>query len=163
MFRSIQDFISVWSYEAESTLKLFRELTDEALQQRIDTEGRSIGRLANHIIETLTEMPHRVGLPIQEETTRYDSVQSILAAYERVSNNLIKVLQQSWTDEDLEKETDMYGEMWRNGQTLFVLVTHQIHHRGQITVLMRQAGLKVPGIYGPAREEWAGMNLPVMP
>jgi uncharacterized damage-inducible protein DinB len=23
-----------------------------------------------------------------------------------------------------------------------------------MTVLMRQAGLKVPGVYGPAREEW---------
>ena len=31
-----------------------------------------------------------------------------------------------------------------------------------MTVLMRQAGLKVPGVYGPAREEWAefGMQPP---
>jgi hypothetical protein len=28
-----------------------------------------------------------------------------------------------------------------------------------MTVLMRQAGLKVPGVYGPAREEWAGMGM----
>jgi uncharacterized damage-inducible protein DinB len=31
-----------------------------------------------------------------------------------------------------------------------------------MTVLMRQAGLKVPGIYGPSREEWVkiGMTAP---
>jgi uncharacterized damage-inducible protein DinB len=29
-----------------------------------------------------------------------------------------------------------------------------------MTVLMRQAGLVVPGVYGPAREEWAAMNMP---
>jgi hypothetical protein len=27
---------------------------------------------------------------------------------------------------------------------------------------MRQAGLVVPGIYGPAREEWAKMGMPAM-
>jgi uncharacterized damage-inducible protein DinB len=58
----------------------------------------------------------------------------------------------------------MYGEKWKRAQTLASLVFHQIHHRGQMTVLMRQAGLKVPGIYGPAREEWSawGMSPPAV-
>ena len=58
----------------------------------------------------------------------------------------------------------MYGETWINGDTLSALVDHQIHHRGQITVLMRQAGLKVPGIYGPSREDWnkIGMKPPLV-
>jgi uncharacterized damage-inducible protein DinB len=45
-----------------------------------------------------------------------------------------------------------------------VLVTHQTHHRAQMTVLMRQAGLQVPGIYGPVKEGWAayGMNVPAV-
>jgi hypothetical protein len=29
-----------------------------------------------------------------------------------------------------------------------------------MTVLMRQAGLVVPGVYGPAREEWAVYGMP---
>ncbi|MEA3297729.1 MAG: DinB family protein, partial [candidate division Zixibacteria bacterium] len=39
------------------------------------------------------------------------------------------------------------------------LIQHQIHHRGQMTVLMRQAGIKVPSLYGPAKEDWAQMGL----
>jgi uncharacterized damage-inducible protein DinB len=40
-----------------------------------------------------------------------------------------------------------------------MIIKHIIHHRGQMTVLMRQAGLKVPGVYGPAREEWEKIGL----
>jgi len=29
-----------------------------------------------------------------------------------------------------------------------------------MTVLMRQAGLDVPGVYGPARQEWAAYGVP---
>ena len=48
----------------------------------------------------------------------------------------------------------MYGEQWANGLTLRLLISHEIHHRGQMFVLMRQAGLRVPDIYGPTREVW---------
>jgi uncharacterized damage-inducible protein DinB len=40
-----------------------------------------------------------------------------------------------------------------------MMIKHIVHHRGQMTVLMRQAGVQVPGIYGPAREEWSQMGM----
>ncbi len=58
----------------------------------------------------------------------------------------------------------MYGEKWTRGVTLQVLVNHQIHHRAQMTVVMRLLGLGVPGVYGPAKEEWSsyGMQPPAV-
>jgi uncharacterized damage-inducible protein DinB len=53
----------------------------------------------------------------------------------------------------------MYGEKWTRGFTLTSLILHQVHHRGQMTVLMRQAGLEIPGLYGPARQEWAAFGM----
>ncbi len=41
---------------------------------------------------------------------------------------------------------------WSLGQALGAMISHEIHHRGQITVLMRLAGLTVPNIYGPNYE-----------
>jgi uncharacterized damage-inducible protein DinB len=41
-----------------------------------------------------------------------------------------------------------------------VLIKHQEHHRGQLTVLMRQAGLNVSSVSGPVKEDWAKLNLP---
>ena len=31
------------------------------------------------------------------------------------------------------------------------LIKHIVHHRGQVTVLMRQAGIKPFGVYGPPK------------
>jgi uncharacterized damage-inducible protein DinB len=64
----------------------------------------------------------------------------------------------TWTDATLLEDDEMYGERWKRGFTLLALVKHEIHHRAQMTVLMRQAGLKVPGIYGPALEEWGAFG-----
>jgi uncharacterized damage-inducible protein DinB len=54
----------------------------------------------------------------------------------------------------------VFGKTWRRGFTLTILVHHEIHHRGQMTVLMRQAGLRPPAIYGPVREDWATTGVP---
>ena len=74
---------------------------------------------------------------------------------------MAKAVRAGWTDADLPGEIDMYGEKWPRGQTLQALIAHEAHHRGQMTVLMRQAGLAVPGVYGPAREEWAAYGMPI--
>ena len=57
----------------------------------------------------------------------------------------------------------MYGMNWTRGYALLAMTKHRAHHRGQMTVLMRQAELPVVGIYGPAREEWAAKGLPPQP
>jgi uncharacterized damage-inducible protein DinB len=86
----------------------------------------------------------------------------IVDAYERAAGSLTAVLRAQWSDGELPDEIPMYGRMWTKGRALLILVLHQAHHRGQLTVLMRQAGLKVPGCYGPAAEEWADMGMTAM-
>lgn len=50
--------------------------------------------------------------------------------------------------------------MWKRGTTLGIIISHQIHHRAQLTIVMRLNGLKVPGVYGPSKEEWKGYGMP---
>ena len=72
-------------------------------------------------------------------------------------------MQKQLQDEKLSERLTMYGQdWWTYSAVLDGLIAHQIHHRAQITVLMRQAGLTVPGIYGPAKEEWAEMGMEAM-
>jgi len=33
------------------------------------------------------------------------------------------------------------------------VMNHSIHHRGQLSVYLRQTGSKVPSIYGPSADE----------
>lgn len=165
MFRRIDDFVVQWQQDMDGTLRVFRALTDESLGQRVTPEGRSIGRLAWHLVQTLPEMMNRTGLAVvgpDEAAPVPAAAAAIAAEYEKAAGGLLEQVREHWTDETLLELRDMYGEQWPNGITLEALIRHQAHHRGQITVLMRQAGLKVPGVYGPAREEWAewGMQAP---
>jgi len=56
----------------------------------------------------------------------------------------------------------MYGQQWPRMMTLKILIHHEIHHRGQMTILLRQANQSVPGVVGPSKEEWSqwGMEPP---
>lgn len=160
MFRNLAEFNGAWTYESESTLKVLEQLTDASLAQAVVPGGRTLGRLANHLVETLTEMPHRMGLGITEESPAYTHAADIVSNYMRCADQLLAAINAQWTDASLDDTADMYGERWTHRESLGALVMHQAHHRGQMTVLMRQAGLRVPGIYGPSKEEWVQMGVP---
>jgi uncharacterized damage-inducible protein DinB len=110
-------------------------------------------------------MMARTGIKIEapEDNTDHPASSSeIKNTYERISESLSREIKDKWEDKTLEKEDDMYGEKWKRSVTLRILIEHQIHHRGQMTVLMRQAGLKVPGVFGPSYEEWEAIGMPPM-
>ena len=159
----ISDFRLDWRYESEATLKILRLLTDESLHQRITPEGRSLGFLAWHLVLALSETGSRMGVQITgpaEDSEQPSSAAEIATAYDISSKSVAEVVRTTWSDASLDEKIDMYGEMWKRGFALASLVRHQIHHRAQMTVLMRQAGLSVPGVYGPSKEEWAKMGMP---
>jgi uncharacterized damage-inducible protein DinB len=162
MIRTIQDFEYHWSQELEATQKIFKHLTDKSLSQAITPQNRTLGRLAWHITTTIHEMMARTGLTIagpNPDDPVPSSAKAIFTAYNEAAISLLEQVKSKWTDATLDIEDEMYGEKWKRGITLMSLLVHQVHHRGQITVLMRQAGLNVPGIYGPAREEWAAYGM----
>ncbi len=163
MFHSLEEFKRVWQFEYDATMKLFTLLSDESLSVEIAPGRRSLGRLANHLVETLTEMPHKMGLPINEEYPAHTTVAALCEDYRSVSEQLISAINANWTDNTLAEMRLMYGEEWSVADTLHAMIMHQCHHRGQITVLMRQAGLPVTGLYGPAKEEWALMGMQPLP
>jgi uncharacterized damage-inducible protein DinB len=161
MFRRVEDFQKAWEQERASTLKILGVLTDASLTQAVTKDDRTLGRLAWHLATTPGEMMERTGLKVagpSHDAPPPAAAAAIVAVYETASRAVADGVA-GWTDATLEVEDEMYGEKWPRGLTLRALVVHQAHHRGQMTVLMRQAGLKVPGVYGPAREEWAGFGI----
>jgi uncharacterized damage-inducible protein DinB len=162
MIRSIADFVAVWNHEAESTKKLFRALSNTSMQQSVTSEHRDLGRLAWHITTTIREMMERTGLRVEgpdPDAPVPQTTDEIIRAYETSSASLLTALR-TWTDGTLEQKDNLYGEEWTRSLTLQILLLHQTHHRGQMTVLMRQAGLAVPGMYGPSKEDWAKYGMP---
>jgi len=164
MIHSIEEFEKYFKAETDYTRKVLGALTDASLSQSICDGHRTLGRMAWHITTTLPEMMSHAGLDFGEfnhEAPVPATAKEILNAYATLSSRLIGGVKKNWTDETLEQEDEMYGETWKRGYTLSILLLHEIHHRGQMTVLMRQAGVVVPSIYGPAKEGWADYGAPV--
>lgn len=163
MFRRVSDFLAVWDYEAEATLKVFGALTDASLSQRFHPDVRTLGRLAWHITQSIPEMGARTGLklagPAEDEPIPATAA-ALVERYREAAESLTREVKAHWDDATLAVEDEMYGEQWPRGRTLFVISGHQAHHRAQMMVLLRLAGLPVPGVYGPTKEEWSQYGMP---
>jgi uncharacterized damage-inducible protein DinB len=162
MYRKTEDFITDWKYESESTLNVFKNITNESLNKKDNENVRSIAVLAWHITITLSEMLNKAGLKVTgpaEHSKPPADINEIIAAYQSSAQSVTEQVQKQWNDAALLEEANLYGEIWKHGVTLSILIKHQAHHRGQLTVLIRQSGGKVPGVYGPSKEEWAQWNM----
>jgi uncharacterized damage-inducible protein DinB len=166
MYETIESFLDDWKTESAATEKVLRALTDDSLSRRVSADGRSLGMIAWHLALTIGEMGGKAGLPVEsppEDAAPPDRAALIVSAYEAAARSLSEQMRKLWKDGMLRDELALYGSTWVREAVLVSIVRHQIHHRGQMTVLMRQAGLPVPGVYGPSREEWAGMGMKAQP
>jgi len=162
MFRTMDDVAAGLKARTDATRKIFAALTDASLQQTVVDGHRSLGDMAWHIVTTIPEMMAHTGLElstVDAASMPPATAAEIVAGYEAAATDLVSALE-TWTDADLTATDQLYGETWPRGLTLFILFSHEVHHLGQMTVLMRQAGLTVPGVYGPAQEEWAKFGMP---
>ncbi|MEW5924731.1 MAG: DinB family protein [Candidatus Zixiibacteriota bacterium] len=163
MYTTIESFVDHWNVISGGTRKIMNALTQESLGEAVGEGHRNLKRIAWHIVTTIPEMAERTGLKLdgpKADAPMPDSVEEIREAYDEVAASFGDQVEKDWSDADLMKEDDMYGQQWKRAKSLMVIIDHEIHHRGQMTVLMRQAGLKVPGTFGPSKEEWANYGAP---
>lgn len=167
MFQTLDHFLATWEFEANATQKLLNTLTDESLKQEITTENWTLGRIAWHTVTAIRVITLNTSLAFEAPAKDYPvpaSAQFIADSYLQASTAFIQALKTQWNDSIMGENIEFLGQQIPNGSLLMFLLQHQSHHRGQMIVLMRQAGLDVPGIYGPSKEEWAkyGMDAPQM-
>ncbi|QJC50578.1 hypothetical protein HGI30_02525 [Paenibacillus albicereus] len=161
MFKTIDEFVEEWTLESKGTLRTLQALTEQSLKQPVWEGGRDLGRLAWHVAFSPYEMLSRTGLSLEKpgDGDAVPTAARIEAAYERSARNIAEAVREQWRDGDLAVQHDMYGEMWSNSLTLRILLQHEVHHRGQLTVLMRQAGLRPADLYGPVLEDWDAFGM----
>jgi uncharacterized damage-inducible protein DinB len=161
MFRDTQDFLNTWQHETENTVKLLQNVSPEALNQSVTGYDRTIGELGWHLVESIDFMAQQAALntkcPISKDEALKDP-NKLAEAYRNTANQLAEAVKDNWKTENLGEKVNVWGMEWQKGGLLAAFNAHQTHHRGQMTVLMRQTGCAPCGIYGPSKEEWAAMQ-----
>jgi uncharacterized damage-inducible protein DinB len=161
MYSTIQEFVEDWTHESALSLKVQRALTDASLQQKSDPEGNSLGKIAWHMVVMLGMSGAALGLEVDAPprgTEAPTSARTTADAYEKAARSLAEQMAAKLKDNQLGEEVSYFGRTLPRTRVLRSLVRHQVHHRAQMTTLMRMAGVVVPSIYGPSREETAAMR-----
>ncbi|MGE8203677.1 DinB family protein [Heyndrickxia sp. NPDC080065] len=167
MFVTLEGFSQLWKHETVETQKVLDQLTDASLHQEIAPGHWTLGRIAWHIVTAVKVIGSQTGLSFDSPEKDFpvpDSAKYIADSYRKTSEAFLHAVETQWSNQKLQEVHNIFGQNMTNGILLTFVIQHQIHHRGQMTVLMRQAGLTVPGVYGPSKEEWAkiGMEAPKM-
>lgn len=161
----LEMFLTTWDREAAGTLKLLRALPATKYDFRPDAGGRSLGELAWHLAEGDAYMSHGIeagGFSMSAKPPNVErprTVEDLAPGYERAHREAVARIRKL-KPEDLDRTIPFF-----NGQPMPIrdilwgmIIFHNIHHRGQLSLMCRLAGGAAPGLYGPNREETAAMR-----
>jgi uncharacterized damage-inducible protein DinB len=153
-----------FDHEMAVARKVIERVDANQLGWQPHEKSMTLGRLATHIAEipmwgvTILGEPEFNMVSGSYTPTKCDTVAEILALFDAQTTK-IRALLDTKTDAELMS-------IWafkQDGKELFAMpraaawrswvMNHLIHHRGQLSVYLRQTGSKVPSIYGPSADE----------
>ena len=159
---TIQAMLQELDQEAATTRRVLERVPDDRLAWKPHDKSMSLGQLALHV----ATMPGAIAELSQQSPF---NVPEFVQPSATSAADLIPTLDQS-----LAKARDILGRMddaalgntWRLvhgdkeimaipvGAVLrSIMLNHWYHHRGQLSVYLRQVGALVPSIYGPSADE----------
>ena len=158
----IDSFLQELEHEAKMTRRVLERVPNNQLGWRPHPKSRTLGELALHVAGTPGEVAK---LAAQSEIQAPDFKDAVPTS----AAELIPAL-----DESIATARQLLGKMddatlngtWRvkrNGQEVLampraallrsIMLNHWYHHRGQLSVYLRELGVPVPSIYGPSADE----------
>ena len=157
-----------YDQEMKTTRRVLERVPGDQLGWQPHEKSMTLGRLANHLAELpsfgtgiLAGAEFDVAPPQGKSSytpANLESTQQILELFDKNVARTRKAL--------AEADNDALMQPWslkKAGTPIFtlpkiaamrtMLLNHIIHHRGQMTVYLRQTGALVPSVYGPTADE----------
>jgi uncharacterized damage-inducible protein DinB len=154
-----------FDHEIAQTRKLLERIPADRFDYRPHEKSWELGELASHVANLLTW----ARTTIEEDVFDMDPKSMPAPPVATDAAGLVALLDENASaaraaiegagDATLMKEWSLRVE----GQTLFTMpriavlrsfvMNHLIHHRGQLTVYLRQCDVPLPSIYGPTADE----------
>ena len=139
MINSVNEYIKKYKEESGKTLNLLKCITDESMSQSITDGHRDIGRISWNIAQTIPEMMAYAGLSFGgyvHNAPVPSSAAEIQDAYVKFSSEFFDKLSGEWDDAKLDEIADFYGEKWTLRGAVTGLLLHEIHHRGELSLIL---------------------------
>jgi uncharacterized damage-inducible protein DinB len=158
----IDDLLQELEQEAKTTRRVLERVPDEKLNWRPHPKARTLGELALHVAtvpggvaELASESPAQVR-PFSDSSPQ--TAAEILPAFDE-SVAKAKTVLSGLDDAPLTATWRlMQGdrELLAIPRIAFIrsiMLNHWYHHRGQLTVYLKELGIPIPSIYGPSADE----------
>lgn len=149
--------------EAQTTRRLLERVPDKQLSWRPHEKARTLGELAMHVAMVpgavaeliATQSPAQVP---QFTNPRLQSAAELIPALDESIAKAKKVLGGMGDDALMATWRMMKGErelfaLPRVALLRSIMLNHWYHHRGQLSVYLRQLDVLIPSIYGPSADE----------
>jgi uncharacterized damage-inducible protein DinB len=149
--------------EAQTTRRVLERISDSQLTWRPHEKARTLGELALHVAMVPGAVAEFVGTQSTVQAPEFidpspKSAAELLPALDESIAKAKKVL--SGMDDDtlmgtwrmMKGERELFA-LPRVAMLRSIMLNHWYHHRGQLTVYLRQLDVPVPSIYGPSADE----------
>ena len=162
VMRLVDSILMELEQEAQTTKRVLDRIPDDKLAWKPHPKSYSLGQLALHIASVPGSVAAAV-VPDSMEVPNFSQPEP--KSRQEVLDTFSKSLQSA--KDTLKKMDDArLTSMWRltkNGKVLMsvprigfirsILMNHNYHHRGQLSVYLRMLDVPVPSIYGPSADE----------
>ena len=162
----IESILAETTYEASNTRRLLERVPEDRWDWKPHEKSMTLQRLSGHLAEIYGWAEQTLGADELDfaagnyETFLPQTREQLLGAHDRAMETFRKHAQ-GMSDEKL-----MATWTLRNGDTVLMqqprvvavrgfMLNHAIHHRGQLSVYLRQLGVALPALYGNSADESA--------
>jgi uncharacterized damage-inducible protein DinB len=149
--------------EAQTTRRVLARIPDEKLDWRPHEKARTLGALALHIAIVPGAVAELVGTHTTVQRPQFSDPQpnsaaelipaldeSIAKAKNVLAGMDDAALMATWRMVDGEREL---LALPRIAMLRSIMLNHWYHHRGQLSVYLRELDVAIPSIYGPSADE----------
>ena len=158
-----ESLLPEYDRETATTRRLLERVPDDKLEWKPHAKSMSLGQLSSHLAtmiswgtSTLDHAEFDLTGPYTppELRTRADLLASfdkdVAATRASLAGKTDAEMMASWS---LKRDNQAIFTMPKVAVMRSFIVNHMIHHRGQLSVYLRQLDVPIPSIYGPSADE----------
>ncbi len=156
--------VGEFTHESIGTRKMLERIPEDKLSWKPHVKSMTMGRLAAHLAELpewsktilneesfdMATSDHEPHVPATKPELLDLFDKNVAAFKESFSGQSDERLFQNWK---LEHGGHLVAEMPRVAWIRSFILSHIIHHRGQLSVYLRENDVPLPALYGPTADE----------